>query len=76
MLTDDFLTGAFIKRAVRDEKWLMLETDRGEIHMAAGRVRLDLECPKCREHRLVEIVTDARGEQGFCAVCSHSWKIT
>ena len=30
-------------------------------------------CPKCGEDRLVTIVTDARGRQGVCDVCSHDW---
>lgn len=67
------LTGAHIRQAWRDGIWLCLDTDKGRVDVAAGRVRLDLVCPACAEHRLVEIVADARGEQGFCAVCATSW---
>lgn len=72
--TSEILTGATIRRAYRDYPWLVLELTNGlTVHTAGGRVRRDLECPKCREFRLVEIVNDASGEQGFCSVCAHSW---
>lgn len=67
------LVGATVRAASREGQWLRLVTDKGEWHVAGGRVRMDLECPKCREHRLVEIVTDPRGDQGVCAVCAHAW---
>lgn len=30
-------------------------------------------CRKCGEDRLTHSVTDFRGEQVFCQVCSHAW---
>lgn len=30
-------------------------------------------CKKCGEDRLTHTVTDFRGQQVFCSVCSHSW---
>ena len=30
-------------------------------------------CKNCGEERQVEEISDFRGTQGFCAVCSHSW---
>lgn len=67
------LTGATVLEAIREYPWLTLHTTKGSVSVAGGRVRLDLTCPKCQEPRLVEVVTDKRVEQGFCAVCSHSW---
>jgi formylmethanofuran dehydrogenase subunit E len=34
-----------------------------------------MRCNRCGEERLVEIVNDARGTQGFCSVCAFSWTI-
>jgi transcription elongation factor Elf1 len=34
-----------------------------------------MTCSRCGEDRLVEIVKDARGERGFCSVCSYSWQV-
>jgi uncharacterized protein (DUF983 family) len=33
----------------------------------------DVMCPKCRESRLLEVVSDARGDVIFCKVCSHDF---
>lgn len=33
----------------------------------------ELMCPKCHETRLMETVTDFRGIQAFCNVCSFHW---
>ena len=30
-------------------------------------------CRGCGEQRLVHTITDARGVQAFCTVCSRSW---
>jgi hypothetical protein len=73
--TEQYLTGATIRSAERQDGWLKLVTDRGEIHLAGGRVRLGVYCKKCGEERLVEIVTTAGKEQAFCAVCSNSWAL-
>jgi hypothetical protein len=74
----DELVGRTILSAHRDGFWLELVVS-GEPPVrhfyAGGRVRVDLECPKCKEFRLVEVVEDKRGPQGVCAVCSHSWWI-
>lgn len=69
------LTGAHVRKAWREGIWLCLDTDKGLVNVAAGRVRMDLECPRCNEYRLVELVADGRGEQGVCAVCAHNWWI-
>lgn len=34
---------------------------------------MPLTCPRCREQRMVEVVTTKATRQAFCAVCSHSW---
>jgi uncharacterized protein (DUF983 family) len=33
----------------------------------------DVMCPKCREHRLLDVIVDARGERIFCKVCAHDF---
>lgn len=73
----DALQGATIQRAFRDDKgWLVLQTDRGVFMAGAGRVRVDLECPRCREFRLVEIVETGTKQEGVCAVCAKVWPLT
>ena len=46
-----------------DEDWYRSEQGKGM-------------CRKCGEERLVHKISDGWGEQNFCKVCSHSWKIT
>lgn len=58
-----------------DDGWFHLVTTTGEWYSGGRRVRLDLECPKCKEFRLVEIVDTGSKQQGFCSVCAHEWAI-
>lgn len=69
------LRGAVIASADRQGPWLVLQTNRGKFMAAGGRVRLDLECPRCQEFRLVEIVTTGAKQEGVCAVCAHVWRL-
>jgi transposase-like protein len=70
------LIGSTVLEAYRDGGWFVLKTTAGEHYMAGGRLRIDdLECPRCREFRLVEVVDDARGQQGYCSVCSFAWPL-
>jgi len=70
------LVGRRIQVAERIHPWLHLRLDDGrEVYVAGGRVRLDLECPRCREFRLTEIVETAGKQEGVCAVCCFVWKI-
>jgi hypothetical protein len=69
------LQGAHIFRAERVGAWLCLDTNNGSVHVAGGRVRLDLLCKKCGEQRLVEIVTTAGKEEGVCSVCAFAWTL-
>jgi hypothetical protein len=71
----DMLQGARIERATREGPWLVLATDRGVFMAAGGRVRVDLECPRCAEFRLVEIVETGGKQEGVCAVCAYAWTI-
>jgi hypothetical protein len=71
--TTEMLTGALILKADRSDGWLRLSTTKGNVHVAGGRVRLDLECPRCGEFRLVEIVETAGKQEGVCSVCAHAW---
>ena len=33
----------------------------------------DVMCPKCWEHRLLDVIRDARGERMYCKVCAHEF---
>lgn len=72
------LVGRTILAVNREGLWLELVVtgEPSRFQFAGGRVRVDLVCERCRETRLTEVVKDARGEQGFCSVCSHAWWLT
>lgn len=75
--TTQVLTGATIEHAEWQKDWLILTIQgRGEMWLSPKRIGLEFHCPRCLEHRLVEIVTDARGKQGFCSVCAFYWWLT
>ena len=61
--------GSVIQSVTRESPWVVIVTNNGEIHFAGARMAVELECPKCREHRLVEIIETAKKQIGFCKVC-------
>lgn len=74
--TVEILAGATIHRCERlSNGGLDLYTDRGRVIVAGARKQIELECTKCGEFRLVEIVETAGKQQGVCAVCAHVWPI-
>jgi hypothetical protein len=34
----------------------------------------DVMCPKCGEHRLLDVIQDPMGERMFCKVCAHEFQ--
>lgn len=67
--------GAIIKRVWRTRPWVGIETDRGIIYFAGARTAMDLECPICREFRLVEIIETKKHRVGFCKVCGKEFPL-
>ena len=74
--TIDWLTGAHILKAERKGMCIELEREDGQRAILGDRVVYgELMCLTCRDDRHVEVVQTAGQREGFCNVCSRSWKL-
>lgn len=67
--------GAIVRSVHREGLWVRLVTDRGTIYFAGARMAVDLECPICREFRLVEIIETKKHRVGFCKICGKEFPL-
>lgn len=73
--SDILRPGAVILSVERKASWLKITTNIGTIHVAGAREAMELECPRCLEQRLIEIVQTAKVRKGVCLVCSKAWAL-